>query len=438
VGPHKKHRFAFEVVNGVAMVTGTPESDTESPAPVTGQTWKNFGVDLGPVAGSVGTVINTNQVVVEMDMPGGYRSNWNAMPITKKQPGFTGQLNMHYMMHVNNWGMGVYGGVGYTGGSVSAQGVVNFDQNVCTNGFVIRNSSAANTLTLPIGTYTVSQLNNAPTSIPPYEQTAGERTLSSSASDQALVARPAARVTVKLGLSLQAGIRLGRMVGNFYPHVRLGWAAYNMRSTLDNQIRAGSRQANVYGYCAEEGKGGVDSTGSVYNNQNGRYYNSAAARYFNTTYIECTNDVGAFDPIGNPNHNNEERELAGINKPTQMLAPFYTSEGLTNISSTSRWANAVTLGLGLDWTRGKWVLGAFYQVALCQRVLFKSWNKDVSAGITSASVDFAGADWKMTSRNLTTMENTGRKLVATYGAKTPEFSVKPVIQTFMVSIKYCF
>jgi hypothetical protein len=392
---------------------------------------------LGPVA--VGDETNTNQVVVEMDMPGGYRSNWNSMPITKKQPGFTGQLNMHYMMHVNNWGMGVYGGVGYTGGSVSAQSVVNFDQNVYKNGFVMRNSNTADTLTLPVGTYTVSQLNNASTDGVPFEQASGERRKPSSASDQALVASwPAARVTVKPGLSLQAGIRLGRMVGNFYPHVRLGWAAYNMRATLTNQMRAGSRRANVYGYCAQADEGGVKSTGSVYNNQNGTYYNDVTARYVNTTYIECTNDVGAFDPIGNPNDNNDNKELDGINKPTQMLTPFYTSEGLTNISSTSRWANAVTLGLGLDWTKGKWVLGAFYQVALCQRVLFKSWNKDVSAGVTNASVDFAGAAWTMSSSNLTTMEKTGRTLVAPYGAKTPEFSVKPVIQTFMLSIKYCF
>ena len=84
------------------------------------------------------------------------------------------------------------------------------------------------------------------------------------------------------------------------------------------------------------------------------------------------------------------------------------------------------------------MLGAFYQAALCQRVVFKSWNKDVSAGITNASVDFAGADWAMTSDNLTTMENTGRTLVATYGSKIPVFSVKPVIQTFMLSVKYSF
>jgi hypothetical protein len=439
VVPHKKHHFAFEVVNGMAMVTGTPESETESPAPVTGQTWKNFGVELGPVQPIALPAINTNQVVVEMDMPGGYRANWDAMPQTKKQPGFTGQLNMHYMMYANNWGMGVYGGVGYTGGSVSAQSVVNFDQNVYKNGFYIRNSSSTDSLTLEVGTYTVSQLKTAPTNIDSIDRGAGERTSSSIASDQALVANwPAARVTVKPGLSLQAGIRLGRMVGNFYPHVRLGWAAYNMRATLVNQMRAGSRQANVYGYCAQQDKGGVQSNGTVYNNQIGTYYDAERGQNINTTYIECTNDVGAWDPIGNLAIDNGDKELEGINVPTQMLTPFYTSEGLTNMSSTSRWANAVTLGLGLDWTKGKWVLGAFYQVALCQRVLFKSWNKDVSAGITNASVDFAGADWTMTSNNSTNMEKTGRTLVATYGAKTPEFSVKPVIQTFMLTVKYCF
>lgn len=221
VVPHKKHHFDLELACGGGVMCGAASSTTDND-PTTPQVWNNFGVRIDS---TLFRAIESPNTVVEMDRPIGYQANWTQTTPQTNHIGFSGQINMHYAMQYNQWKGGVYVGVALNANRCNTKINTTFDTTVISNRFVL-GTSAGLTLwdwvILPRGNYTPSQLESVPLQGNGAENiTQDHSTLfrSTSTPEQLAMAQgmPASKITVTSGLSLQTGLRLGRMVGNFYP-----------------------------------------------------------------------------------------------------------------------------------------------------------------------------------------------------------------------------
>ena len=431
VVPHKKHHFDLELACGGGVMCGAASSTTDND-PVTNdppQMWNNFGAYVYDYAQNYGLPTGVS-TVVEMDRPIGYRANWNQTTPQTNHIGFAGQINMHYAMQYNQWKGGVYVGVALNANRCNTKINTTFDTTVENNRFLFgipNTPDAPSFAILHVGNYTPAELNDAPLFISAgisqsdvLEQST--RFTSTSTPEQLAMVQgmPSSKVTVTSGLSLQTGLRLGRMVGNFYPHVRVGYAAYQLKASMTNQVRPGQVSGIVNGFADH-----TYGTNEVTLKQDGqlRFMNREPKGFEDYVYVGCVNTIDNADI-----------------PPDQAAKNAGATDGLyqlnrVNLRAKSQWANAVTLGAGIDWHIKKWALGILYQAAICQKVTFKQWDDTVTSGIVSSSVDFAGEEWNATQNVLT---DTGRRLVATYGEKNPEYSVSPVFHTVMLTVKYCF
>lgn len=188
---------------------------------------------------------------------------------------------------------------------------------------------------------------------------------------------------------------------------------------MTNQVRPGQVSGIVNGNSFAEFNGGaIREDGMVYN------YDCGIEQGQTFLCVGCCETMNADAVLSADQAANNAGATDGLYQLNRV-----------NLRAKSQWANAITLGAGIDWHIKKWALGILYQAAICQKVTFKQWDKTVTSGIVSSSVDFAGDAWTATQNTLT---DTGRRLVATYGEKNPEYSVSPVFHTVMLTVKYCF
>jgi hypothetical protein len=391
------HGFAVELAGGLAMMGGAPYSDTEVPTP-TEQTWNNFSATIPAVAGTLSNY-NTNE-----NIPGGYFAPYNTMDYSSRAMGFAGQLNLHYMMKSGSLGAGVYAGVGLNNARSSSTYRDGFktDETNYQAYLQFNNDTAQN-----IGPISgpISSLKNNPDLNPDVGTPvfAKKHSLSSEKqgqADAAIADFPTPKVTISSGLTLQAGARLGPIIGRFFPHLRVGWAAYQLRAHMTNQMSPFDPEIDINA----AGSGAVDS----FVLENGAF--------------KITPNAGT--------------ATANIGDYSQFKG-LYTVGNRTNVTSKGhQWSNAVTTGAGLDWSmNNKIMLGVYYQAAICQRTYFNQWNKDVTAGMTGSSINFP------TSGNITfntdnTPLPTSGKVITPYGSTPPTVSIDPIIQTVMFSAKY--
>jgi hypothetical protein len=357
-----QNHFSVEVAGGASTMGGSPYSTTPAPAAPTA-TLIYGQIDGGNLDSTTRGTINA---------PGGYTANWKDMVASPNRLGFAGQLNMHYMAVEGAFAGGVYAGVGYNGAHSSSKINPRFD----------------NTITLYDGTSEVAGEVAAGTST---NLTAGNTGMSNSANSAINANMAAAKATVSSGLMFQAGARLGAMIGNVFPHMRVGWATYQLKAQLTNQYAPGT-------------------SGTALANTDEAIVNGV---------IAPAEAVITLNQSGNAN--------TGEN-----FANLYTLPGsaMKVSSKGSKWTNALTLGGGVDWAHKQMTLGFYYQAAICQRVTFDTWNKDMTAGVTTITADTTTVN--------ADADNAKVPVVMTYGKATPKVSISPVIHTVMLSAKYAF
>lgn len=384
-----QNHFSVEFAGGAATMGGSPYSTTPTAA-FPDQTWSDVAI------GNTATDAPTLSATLEVITPVGYRANWNQMQGNPNRLGFAGQLNMHYLAVQGNFAGGVYAGIGYNGAHSSSTIQGTFDNTVYVNNLSNTALPAGESMTVAEGPYSM--------------QTDGARNPYPSPAQQSRAAinanQPPAKATVSSGVMFQAGTRMGVMIGNVFPHLRLGWAAYQLKAHMTGQMPAGSQT----------------SSGELYANSTQTLTWDGDDKY-ETTPTAATDSV-----------------LIGINQQLSLTGVdnLYNLPKTIKIASKgSKWSNALTLGAGVDWAWQKMTFGFYYQAAMCQRVTFKQWNKAVSAGVTSSDVN-----WETTSTTNTvaaandTTQLTGTGLTNTYGASVPSLSISPVIHTAMFSVKY--
>jgi hypothetical protein len=282
----------------------------------------------------------------------------------------------------NGMGAGLYAGVGYNASRSSSTIPASFDPTIQQYGYA--------TEYMDDGTVTIKSsdvVNRAKNVVMSTSQDRRQKTNI-----------PMGKATVSSGLMFQAGTRLGALIGNVFPHVRLGWACYQFKAQMTNQ-RA---QWNNNVKAQVQSNANLTIEGGNITIQNG-----AADKV--STYLGADQILDAFDAAYD------------IGKPIK-------------IASKSQWTNAVTIGAGVDWAFNRMTLGFFYQVGICQKLTFKKWNKDVTAGLTAVHADYIGPDTEISAA--TEYNPTGGTLKMEYGKSTPEVSIAPVMHTAMVSVKY--
>lgn len=351
----------------------TPNPDIPTPD------FETFALAWTANAGSV--AIN-----VPMDILMGYRANWSKMIPLPSQMGFAGQINMHWNYMCNGMGAGLYAGVGYNASRSSSTIPASFDPTVQT--------------------YLYSDTYDA-TTVPSVEIDSEDLlTMANNESRSVLRNRvqrikniPMGKATISSGLMFQAGTRLGAMIGNVFPHVRLGWACYQFKAHMTNQHAPWNNNVKVQARsnCPMT----TDDSVIVLTNDNinDPYVSVGAGQY-----------MDAFD------------DAFKVHKPIK-------------IASKSQWTNAVTIGAGVDWAFNRMTLGFFYQVGICQKLTFKKWKKDVTAGLTDVYADYVGPT-RAQLQGDDKYHPTGGALDMHYAARTPEVSIRPVMHTAMVSVKY--
>jgi hypothetical protein len=380
--------FAVEISGGAATMGGSPYSTTPTPA-VPVQTWNDLVVSNDP---------NTtgSQFSIEIDTPAGYRANWNKMTPSANRLGFAGQLNLHYTAVQGHFAGGVYAGVGYNGAHSSSTIKDAFNNTVYRNAVEI---------TLPNASTAYGEVGNS-FAYPNMPTDADATTRTDPSATNALASRankndnmPMAKTTVSSGLMFSAGTRMGAMIGNVFPHFRLGWAAYQLKAHMTNQVPAG-----------------FQATDALYANS--------------TTDSAVTSDSGLQLIGGNDSFAN-----MGVGQKFGAIGSLYNMPNLVKVSSKgSKWANAITLGGGVDWAFQKMTLGFYYQAAICQRVTFDTWNKDITGGLESSVVNFPKEAQGPIGTDVTKLNSGG--IVNTYGKTAPKVSISPVIHTVMISAKY--
>ena len=399
--------FSAEIAGGTATMGGSPYSITPRPE-FPGQTWKNLVVSNDDK--STNSTFN-----VEIDTPVGYQANWNKMSAGPGRLGFAGQLNMHYtVVKPNgnrrlNFAAGVYAGVGYNGARSSSTIESTFSDTVYRNTATItlKNASATygaihDTVTYP----NLVQNSNGTVVTQPYATNA--------LADQANkhINMPHGKATISSGLMFSAGTRIGAMIGNVFPHLRVGWAAYQLKAHMTNQMppfgsdsylyaNANPRAAIVEGKGLQMMSGGTGGTANM----------GVGQKFGDRSWLD-----------GDGFYHNLYTTRDPMKKPIKIA------------SKGSKWTNAITLGGGVDWAFEKMTLGFYYQAALCQRVTFDKWSKDVTAGITSSAIHFP----LLKIENITNSDKRldGSGAYSTFAADTPKMSISPVIHTLMFSAKY--
>jgi len=379
--------FSVEISGGAATMGGSPYSTTGTAAP-SPQMWNDFQV------ASEGDGIIKPTFTVEIDTPAGYRANWNKMTPSANRLGFAGQLNLHYTAVQGAFAGGVYAGVGYNGAHSSSTIKENFDNTVYQNSITVELNAVDDRIVYgKAGTsYAFSDLPNdldvTLTKAPTATNALAERA--------AMHANmPMAKATVSSGLMFNAGARMGTMIGNVFPHLRLGWAAYQLKAHMTNQMAPFSASTDIYADATTDAEVLANGGLSLINPGNA--------------------NMGAAQRFGD-------------------LSPLYKTPSAMKVSSKgSKWANAITLGGGVDWAFQKMTMGFYYQAAICQRVTFDSWNKEMTAGITASNANFPTTPQTGINANLVKTSGT---VVNTYGAAKPKVSISPVIHTVMFSAKY--
>jgi opacity protein-like surface antigen len=387
------HGFAVELAGGLAMMGGAPYSDTEIPIVQQGDQVLN---DL-KFSRYTGTTDNAT-FNVGSDIPIGYRSQWHTMVPNANNKGveFAGQLNLHYMMKSGSLGAGVYAGIGYNGVRSSSTYTDTFDNTIYNNAWA-QTLGPNESFSVPNGT--ILKDHPAFTFLALGQSMATDDQIAMNAD------MPVSKATISSGLMLQAGARLGPIIGRFFPHLRVGWAAYQLRAHMTNQMPA---------YNAESAMG-ADS-----------YYVNAA--------ITPADGFVVGDHVADPAPPFGANNIAVNNSFKDMDPLFVTPERIKVASKRPQWSNAVTLGAGLDWSmNNKIMLGVYYQAAICQRVHFNQWNKDVTGGMTSSTANFPTEN--QTGIGTDPVATSG-KVITPYGSTPPTVSIDPIIQTVMFSAKY--
>jgi hypothetical protein len=378
--------FAVEISGGAATMGGSPYSNTV--APEFQQTWNDLVVSNDQTATS--SAFN-----IEINSPSGYSANWNKMAPSANRLGFAGQLNLHYTAVQGHFAGGVYAGVGYNGAHSSSTIQNNFNNLVYKNVAQIFLQEVSTAYGAQGDSYTYP---NLPTDEDAQLATKPQVTNSLLPIANSNNSMPMAKATVSSGLMFSAGARMGAMIGNVFPHFRLGWAIYQLKAHMTNQMPAGySVTDNLF----------ASANGAV------EVVEGEGLQMIASTGGEANMGVGQnFGGIGTLN-----------NLPS-----------LVKISSKgSKWTNAITLGGGVDWAFQKMTLGFYYQAAICQRVTFDKWNKEISAGLTSSIVNFP-TTFQGGIVGVTKLNSGG--VVNTYGEAMAGMSISPVIHTVMISAKY--
>ena len=384
--------FAVEFAGGAATMGGSPYSNTPMVAP-SGQTWTNLNVSVADVATMIG------EFNVEIDTPAGYNAKWNQMTPSANRLGFAGQLNLHYTAVQGMYAGGVYAGVGYNGAHSSSVVKDTFDNTVYKNPFTVNvatDTNTENTGYAEDNTVLYSELDLTVDGSPNVTATRTPSATNALADRAAKnMNMPMAKATVSSGLMFQAGTRFGAMIGNVFPHLRLGWAAYQLKAHMTNQMPTYDTGADIYA---------ASNPSSVILNDGG---------------LELSGTGNA---------------LMGIGQRFGNMDPLYDTKDLIKVASKgSKWSNALTLGAGVDWAFQKMTLGFYYQAALCQRVTFDKWTKDMTAGMTASEVNFPTVAQE--NIGITPVKTSGT-VKNTFGPATPKVSMSPVIQTVMFSAKY--
>jgi opacity protein-like surface antigen len=372
--------FSVELAGGGCTMNGHVQSKTTNPDIPT-PTFKDFKASWQNPPGEEGSA----EVSVLLDMLMGYRANWNKMIPLPSQMGFAGQINMHWNYMCNGMGAGLYAGVGYNASRSSSTIPASFDPTIQRYEYTKKYKTADASVTQDIQSDTlINSQNNRAISTP---QDLCQKTNI-----------PMGKATVSSGLMFQAGTRLGAMIGNVFPHVRLGWACYQFKAQMTNQ----------------------------------------RAQWNNDVAIQAASPCAVNVADGNIVIENtaaaEQRVNIGVNAVLDAFDAAYTTSNPIKIASKSQWTNAVTIGAGVDWAFNRMTLGFFYQVGICQKLTFKKWNKNVTAGLTAAGAKFLGPDTRLNGDN--EYKPTGGMLKMNYDKSTPEVSIAPVMHTAMVSVKY--
>lgn len=372
-------------MNGhVQSKTTNPDMPTSSSL-ITG--FKNFsaGFEAVPDADHQATL------TVPMDILMGYRANWNKMIPLPSQMGFAGQINVHWNYMCNGVGAGLYAGVGHNASRSSSTIPASFDSTIQSYLYssVVTVPDEGN---LPLATVTGEKVF-----------TMGNNEARSPLQDRVQKTKniPMGKSTISSGLMFQAGTRLGAMIGNVFPHVRLGWACYQFKAHMTNQHTPWNNNVPVQ------------------------------AKSSNT--ITCG---GALISAGNDDIAKNASITVGIGQYMDAFDGAYNTNNPIKIASKSQWTNAVTIGAGVDWAFNKMTLGFLYQVGICKKLTFKKWNKDVTSGLTGVSADYLGPTDGQLPGAAGNYLATGGNVTMQYGKRTPEVSIAPVMHTAMVSVKY--
>jgi len=99
----------------------------------------------------------------------------------------------------------------------------------------------------------------------------------------------------------------------------------------------------------------------------------------------------------------------------------------TSSFTKNKWTNALVLGAGIDFAHQKWTYGFYYQAAICQRTNFKYDN-------------FVVGSWKTAIKDSPEDVSALNEYVGVqkYRTSPVTVSIKPVISTFMMTVKYAF
>jgi hypothetical protein len=251
------------------------------------------------------------------------------------------------------------------------------------------------------------------------------------------------KATISSGFMLQAGTRLGAMIGNVFPHIRVGWAAYQLKAHITNQTCLNS---------------GVDKEKSY----STKYEGNAAAIGGNGLGLKIANAEVTIEQtkphyLGQPEYASatNPRTISSNNGTfSGKLIPDVGSDLSTRtVHSKYKWANALTLGAGIDWAYQNMTFGLYYQAAICQKVNFDNWKSDIVTGapaVTSLSKAEKPKEVAAEYNGIATMHSSG--VVTAVAAKSTEgtskvnyttsqpetVSMSPVFNTVMLSVKYCF
>lgn len=369
--------FSVELAGGGCTMNGHVQSKTTNPDIPT-PTFETVSF-----AEAASQNIDAFTATIPMDVLMGYRANWHKMIPLPSQMGFAGQINMHWNYMCNGMGAGLYAGIGYNASRSSSTIPASFDPTIQSYIYDDTRALDAGT-TFDVYQEDLVNMDNNASMFP--LQNRVQKTKNT----------PMGKATISSGLMFQAGTRLGAMIGNVFPHVRLGWACYQFKAHMTNQ--------------------------------HAPWMNQVAAQAKSNPDVMINADSRAIPIIADG-----QMVSIGVGQYMDAFDDAYKTNNPIKIASKSQWTNAVTIGAGVDWAFNRMTLGFFYQVGICQKLTFKKWNKDVTAGLTAVHADYIGSQDVQLDINPTP---TGGSLNMHYDKRTPEVSIAPVMHTAMVSVKY--